>query len=113
MQDLRNGLGIRDGILEFYYSFGLVGVNICGASDSDIPYACIGRRLYLGYDVLLIPPKRYAFLGLYTELAPPLVSNTALVQFNLVGEWAWVPVGGDDVWVVGHRSGGCPPKCPS
>ena len=113
MQNLRNGLRVWNGVLKIYHSFSLVGIHICGPSNPNIPYACISRRFYLCYDVLLISPERHPFLGLYAELAPPLVPHTALVQFNLIGEWSGASIGGYDIWMIGHRSGRCSPKCPS
>ena len=107
MQKFGQRLRIRNWIFHFDDTFGHVGVDICHAPQSNVFHSLIEGSRHLSDDIVRRSPDGDSFLGLDTEATSPLVSDTSLVDFNLVCQRT------RDVWVFGHCLGDCTGLRPS
>ncbi len=101
MQNSSYWLRVRNWIFEFDDSFGFVGVNVCSAAYSYVAYSVVKSSGYLSDNILFFSPNWNSLLRLDTEFASSLESDTALVEFDLVSQWAGSAIFCNEVGVSG------------
>ena len=106
MQEPCNWFWIGNGVFQFPYSVGHVGVGVGHATKANVMDTRFMGQPHFFDDVLGRPPNRNAFLGFDAKFTSPLVANTALVDLHFVGQRSWIVLSAEVGMLVNRFAAG-------